>query len=228
MATHGKEGSRRNHYRTTTVALFVIETRQGAAASGAFFPHTGSRQLRQGNIGAHPGRSPTEKSLKYVPDACWGAGRLPLNNTIQPTRGDDMGNRTRLADLASQINAEHVAVGKALRSGLEDARRAGEALLEAMKLAPRGQRLPWLAANTTVSERTAQAYMQVARRYSEFIAGNPQRVADLSFREGLKLLSEPIETDTPMEAAPTTTEPEELPDDAEYEELERELAVLWH
>ena len=85
-----------------------------------------------------------------------------------------------LASLAEQINLEHVAVGQSLTEGLEHARRAGELLLKAKALVSHGDWLPWLAANCTASERSAQGYMRIARRYSELAEGNPQRVADLS------------------------------------------------
>jgi len=97
---------------------------------------------------------------------------------------------TTLSDLAQAINREHAEVTAAAQRGLEHARRAGELLDQAKAQVGHGGWLPWLEANCEVSARTAQAYMRVARRWAE-LAGDAQRVADLSFREALKILAEP-------------------------------------
>ena len=102
-----------------------------------------------------------------------------------------------LPALAAAINAEHAAVGEALKAGLSHAIRAGELLIEAKALAGHGEWLPWLAANcATISERTAQAYMRVARLHPDLLGKSATGVADLSFREAVKLLAEPAETRT--------------------------------
>jgi hypothetical protein len=94
--------------------------------------------------------------------------------------------------LATQINAEHQAAGQAAQSALEHARRAGELLIEAKAALSHGTWLPWLAEHCpTIPERTAQAYMRVAQRWTELAVGDPQRVADLPLRQALALLTEP-------------------------------------
>lgn len=97
----------------------------------------------------------------------------------------------RLADLAVAINVEHAACGAALRTGLEHAIRAGELLLEARGRIAHGGWLPWLREHFEGAPRTAQAYMQVARRRAELEGQDPQRVADVSFREALATLATP-------------------------------------
>jgi hypothetical protein len=65
----------------------------------------------------------------------------------------------RLVVLAGQIKLAHANAESAVQHGI----RAGEALIEAKSLLDHGAWLPWLAANVGFSERTAQAYMRVAR-----------------------------------------------------------------
>jgi hypothetical protein len=99
-----------------------------------------------------------------------------------------------LSDLAERINAEHQQAETALREGLSHARAAGELLLQAKQQCRHGQWLPWLAANVRFSERTAQSYMRVAARWEE-LTSNPQRVADLPYREAVAMLAEVREVD---------------------------------
>jgi hypothetical protein len=92
---------------------------------------------------------------------------------------------------AEKINAAHAAVQAAAAGALEHARHCGELLLWAKKQAQHGGWLRWLRANTTVSERTAQLYMQIATRWDRLTAGeNPQHVADLSLRGALRYVSD--------------------------------------
>jgi hypothetical protein len=95
-----------------------------------------------------------------------------------------------LADLAARINAAHARVGASMTEGMRSATEAGKLLLEAKSTAPHGQWLPWLKANCKFSERTAQAYMQVARRMASADEAEAQRVADMSFREALAAVGE--------------------------------------
>jgi hypothetical protein len=89
-----------------------------------------------------------------------------------------------LAALAAEVNAAHVAVEAAGRQTLEQAKRAGDALLRAKKLTGHGKWLPWLTANVRFSRRTAQAYMRVAGRWDKCATA-----AHLS--DALHLLTEP-------------------------------------
>ncbi len=89
----------------------------------------------------------------------------------------------KMNDLAAQINAEHERALSAVRTSLTHAKNAGELLIRAKQQCGHGKWLPWLAANVRVSIRVAQNYMSVAERWTELEA-NPQRVADLPYREG--------------------------------------------
>jgi hypothetical protein len=98
------------------------------------------------------------------------------------------------ASLAARINeahrraVEHVAAaGEHIVCSVEHALTCGELLLKAKAEVPHGQWLPWLRANVTFSERSAQGYMEVAREHRS----NPQRVADMSLRRMLKTLRTP-------------------------------------
>src|SRR5262249_23616473 len=95
-----------------------------------------------------------------------------------------------LEDLARQINEAHQEVGAAMRAGLAHARRCGELLALAKGRLPHGGWLPWLRDNRQVSERAAPAYMRVAAHWPE-LEGKAQHVADLTFRDGLRLLAAP-------------------------------------
>src|SRR5919202_6080486 len=96
-----------------------------------------------------------------------------------------------LAELAADINAAHEECAGAVRAGLAHAIRAGQLLLEAKARVGHGAWLPWVRRNCAFSERTAQAYMRVAR--GQLAATDPQRVARLSFRSALASLAAPRE-----------------------------------
>jgi hypothetical protein len=108
-----------------------------------------------------------------------------------------------LASLAAQINEAHRQCVAAASSALEHARRAGTLLAEAKGKCGHGQWLPWLKENFDFSERTAQNYMKVAREWPRLAEANPQRVADLSYREAVKLLEAPRQ---PKDGEPTLPE----------------------
>ena len=151
---------------------------------------------------------------------------------------------TDLDTLAAQINAEHAACQTALASGLQRAATAGQLLREAKARLSHGQWLPWLQTHFTGSERTAQAYMRVAREGPRLAEENPQRVADLSYRGALQALTAPRPTDShelrlqqrldalrahqaALEADPATQTPEALfAIVEEAEELERDARAL--
>ena len=102
-----------------------------------------------------------------------------------------MNNIAELKDISVEINTEHEIVVNACKSAVEHAIKAGDLLTKAKSMVNHGQWIPWLKDNFTFSERTAQAYMRLAREYPKLEASNPQRVTDLSMREALCLLSNP-------------------------------------
>jgi Protein of unknown function (DUF3102) len=87
-----------------------------------------------------------------------------------------------LRNLATRIKAAHAAVGSAMRHAIE----AGQLLIEAKKQVPHGAWLSWLEQKCEMRERTAQAYMRIARQLEQLDDAKAQRVADLSFRDALK------------------------------------------
>ncbi len=94
-----------------------------------------------------------------------------------------------LEELAARINEEHRACEAALTAGLNHAREAGALLLEAKRQCPHGTWLLWLREHFKGSERTAQGYMRVARRWPELQA-EAQGLADLTYEGGLRLLAD--------------------------------------
>lgn len=79
--------------------------------------------------------------------------------------------------------------GAALKDGLKHAIAAGQLLVEAKAQLNHGQWSPWLAEHCSISERTAQSYMRLARSLGNLEAVKAQRVADLSFRDALRSLA---------------------------------------
>ncbi len=98
-------------------------------------------------------------------------------------------------DLAAEITREHEAACRAVRTGLEHARRAGELLTGAKAGLVHGAWLQWLAEHCpTVSPRTAQMYMRVAGRWPELeAAANTKHVSHLPIRQAVALLAGPRE-----------------------------------
>ena len=97
----------------------------------------------------------------------------------------------RLGEIADQVGEEHRLCAQSLREGLGHAINAGNLLLEAKALCVHGAWGNWLRDNTGISERTAQLYMRVARGLP-LLEAKAQHVADLSLREAVALLAEPL------------------------------------
>lgn len=88
---------------------------------------------------------------------------------------------TNFSNIAGAINAAHAGVEAAKREGACHAVECGRLLAQAKDTVPHGGWDAWLRLNTTVSPRTAQLYMRIARH----VEGDPakaQRVAGLSVR----------------------------------------------
>lgn len=122
-----------------------------------------------------------------------------------------------LESLAARIVREHEAATTAADSAIEHARTAGKLLLEARERCEHGKWEAWLVANcTAISDRTARAYMQVAR------AGAIE--AD-SFRSALAKLATPREPNNRQRvAAPQVSEPEQKASDSPQDSHPRETA----
>jgi DUF3102 family protein len=126
--------------------------------------------------------------------------RVDKNQTDNPYRIADKNSTAQsitelagsnsLADLAARIKIEHTAVSAALKDSVRHAITAGELLIEAKDQVQHGYWLPWLKDHCTISERTAQLYMRVAKNRAaiEMRMANPQCVADLTLNEAAALL----------------------------------------
>jgi hypothetical protein len=102
----------------------------------------------------------------------------------------DLTESNSLADLAARINAQHAEMVRTVQRGVDHAIAAGELLLEAKAKVPHGRWLPWLEANCTIPERTAQLYMRIARERAA-IEAKSATVADLTIRGAVALISSP-------------------------------------
>jgi len=101
----------------------------------------------------------------------------------------DIASSNSLADLAGRIKAEHTAVSTALKDSVRHAIAAGELLIEAKNQVPHGQWLPWLQDHCSMSERTAQLYMRVAKNRAEIEVQMRNDVADLTLNEAAAMLA---------------------------------------
>jgi hypothetical protein len=108
----------------------------------------------------------------------------------------------RLADLAQRIRAEHEAVIAAVKSGIQHAMAAGDLLIEVKAKVNHGEWQPWLKKHCAFSERTAQLYMRWAENHAA-IEAKAQRVADLTLREAIKVISAPSRLSPPGSTAQT-------------------------
>ncbi len=95
----------------------------------------------------------------------------------------------QLTALADEINREHDLAERAAHTAVSHALKAGGLLIQAKAACQHGEWLPWLREHCRVSERTAQAYMRLAKELPKLDDSKAQRVADLSLREALSLLT---------------------------------------
>ena len=118
---------------------------------------------------------------------------MELVTTNLPIASGKLPEPVHLEALAVSINTEHRACGDALRIAVGRAVRVGELLIEAKETVAHGHWGRWLADNIEFSERTAQAYMRVARQLPGLDPGEAQRVALLPLREVMDALASPSE-----------------------------------
>ena len=104
-----------------------------------------------------------------------------------------MSTTRQIETVEAQAPAEGRTIETITDEILDAQRRGGEAILtigrcliEAKEMLPHGEWLRWLNEKVAYSERTAQNFMAVARRYS-----NPQTLADLGMAKALALLALP-------------------------------------
>ncbi len=96
--------------------------------------------------------------------------------------------QAKLTELGKHITFLHGQSIFEMRTSLERAIEAGKSLLEARLLVRHGEWLPFLK-KTGVPERTAQAYMQLARNSVTLSVGKSATVAGLQVRAALKQIA---------------------------------------
>jgi Protein of unknown function (DUF3102) len=106
-----------------------------------------------------------------------------------------------MAELIKSINEAHNEVRLSLKRTGECAIKAGLLLLQAKRLVRHGSFTEWVAEHCTFADRTAQLYMQLARRFP-----NPQEIAGLSLTDLIQMLGPAklpeLKIDPPTKNAP--------------------------
>lgn len=116
------------------------------------------------------------------------------------------------AEAAPPVSVERPRDIEAITSEILDAKRAGgeailtigKGLMEAKALLSHGEWLPWLEARVEFSEKAAQRFMLLARKYS-----NPTTLSDLGASKALILLAIPDEARDEFIEAPHVVDGEE-------------------
>lgn len=98
-------------------------------------------------------------------------------------------NESSLPSLASQISALHEECQQHYKRSLSIALKIGSLLLEAKSMVRHGEWLVWLGANCELSERTAQVYMQVAKKGATLEQIESADSADLTIESALNQFS---------------------------------------
>ena len=112
----------------------------------------------------------------------------------------------RLPILAENIRTHHRAALDAAGTATRHAMTCGEMLIEAKKELSHGEWLPWLKEHCEISERTAQAYMRIARKVAEMDIAKSAAVADLPLRTALKAIADEQPKDALWPAANASPE----------------------
>jgi Protein of unknown function (DUF3102) len=157
--------------------------------SGAIIASADSRQFSRGWSGQpNPKDRPGQRPIAKPP--------VVIDNEPIATVDDPW-----LVDLKAKITSEHVAVIGSFKCGFEHAVKCGELLLEAKEVAGHGNWAKWLS-GMPFAETTARGYMRMAEAWPSMPDENRQRVADLPWREALKLIAKPKDAEEPTAPGP--------------------------
>ncbi|MGO9446314.1 MAG: hypothetical protein ACLPXB_16290, partial [Thiobacillaceae bacterium] len=98
-----------------------------------------------------------EKALGALPR--FGAIRKTSNHKSSPPAAE---NQSSLADMAAEINREHVLAVSHAERAIDHAKKVGKLLIEVKDSLPHGEYLPFVKRNLAVSVRQAQRYVDAA------------------------------------------------------------------
>jgi hypothetical protein len=129
----------------------------------------------------------------------------------------ELATRGEMVLLVQEANEHHNLAVNSARSALTHAKEAGLKILELKERCAHGTFTSLIQANNglDMTMRTAQRYMEVARRYDDIIEKiGPSRAAVVSLSEGLAAIRGKAEEYFPPEEGPKTTR------DALFEKLE--------
>ena len=127
---------------------------------------------------------------------------------------DAVADSVSLTDLAARINDEHKAAAGDLLSGIKHVIAAGEALLVARSKVQRGEWLDWIEANLTVTPRSVQMYMQIAKKQGDYHeVTNAKGISHLGIEKTLLMLRQ-AETDARLQTILDRSGPCQISEDA--------------
>src|SRR5215471_7836300 len=104
-----------------------------------------------------------------------------MNDLVRSSVPAPPADITLPSELPARIDDAHEKVKQSLQRGAEHAIEAGRLLLQAKATVRHGNWLEWVGANCKFSEHKAQLYMRL-------LESKPQRIADLTITDAIKLL----------------------------------------
>jgi len=132
--------------------------------------------------------------------------------------------KSKLSRLAAAINKEHGKIVTAIRTCLNRARAAGDYLHHAKKIVGHCKWGKWVEEHVKCSERSAQAYMQIAANWGKLEAIT-QTTAGLTIQQALRLIAEKDDSADPHgdEYAAAKSGAVELPEKQDPEKWEKAI-----
>lgn len=112
------------------------------------------------------------------------------NLKVDKSQGTSQQSLLPTSDLWQQANEHHQAAERAALTAIERARQCGDVLIKLKAACKHGEWTGLLKVNFSGSARTAQAYMQLSKRWPE-LQSKSATAADLTLRDALKVLASP-------------------------------------
>jgi hypothetical protein len=99
-----------------------------------------------------------------------------------------MNKQANLKDLAKQANHAHQLVSESLRTAIDNAKNAGDLLIEAKSLVEHGDWTQWIGGNFKASPETARIYMRVSKNWDYEVKPALESNPDLTLEDVKRIL----------------------------------------